>query len=354
MVKKGVAVLLLAACLIAAAWLIWQPPADIPLEDEVESQEQRGSWNDPVVLAVQKAGPATVKIETVARVVIDQFFFQTLEEQQGIGSGVIYRDDGYILTNHHVVADADQILVRLPDGRSFPAEITGTDELSDLAVLKIDAQDLPTASLGDSDELRVGQPVVAIGNPLGQDNTVTTGVVSATNRDLLVDPEGNRFLEGMIQTDAAINPGNSGGPLVDLNGQVIGINTAIIAQAQGIGFAIPATTAKLIADQIIEHGKPLRLGILGGSLYPALAETIRRETKAKIAVERGAFITRVIEDSPADAAGLKPGDIIVAVNSQEIAGMREVRDAVQRTGFGGIMQLEYYRGEERQQAEVRF
>lgn len=119
MVKKGVAVLLLAACLIAAAWLIWQPPADIPLEDEVESQEQRGSWNDPVVLAVQKAGPATVKIETVARVVIDQFFFQTLEEQQGIGSGVIYRDDGYILTNHHVVADADQILVRLPDGRSF-------------------------------------------------------------------------------------------------------------------------------------------------------------------------------------------------------------------------------------------
>lgn len=352
MVKKGVAVFLLVVCVVAFAWLL-QPPADLPLEDEVESQEQRGNWNEPVVQVVQKVGPATVKIETLAKVVIDQFFFQTLEEQQGIGSGVVYRADGYILTNQHVVADADQIIVRLPDGRSFPAEIVGSDELSDLAVLKIDAQDLPTANFGNSDEIRVGQQVVAIGNPLGQDNSVTTGVVSATNRDLLVDPERNRYLENMIQTDAAINPGNSGGPLVDLNGQVIGINTAIIAQAQGIGFAIPATTAKLIADQIIEHGKPLRLGVLGGSLYPALAETIRKETNVKLAVERGAFITRVIQDSPADAAGLRPGDVIVAVNGQEIAGMRELRDAVQRTGFGGILQLEYYRGEERQQAEVR-
>jgi len=352
MVKKGVAVFLLVVCVVAFAWLL-QPPADLPLEDEVESQEQRGNWNEPVVQVVQKVGPATVKIETLAKVVIDQFFFQTLEEQQGIGSGVVYRADGYILTNQHVVADADQIIVRLPDGRSFPAEIVGSDELSDLAVLKIDAQDLPTANFGNSDEIRVGQQVVAIGNPLGQDNSVTTGVVSATNRDLLVDPERNRYLESMIQTDAAINPGNSGGPLVDLNGQVIGINTAIIAQAQGIGFAIPATTAKLIADQIIEHGKPLRLGVLGGSLYPALAETIRKETNVKLAVERGAFITRVIQDSPADAAGLRPGDVIVAVNGQEIAGMRELRDAVQRTGFGGILQLEYYRGEERQQAEVR-
>lgn len=352
MVKKGVAVFLLVVCIVALAWML-QPPADIPPGGEAESQEQRGSWNDPVVIAAQKVGPATVKIETLAKVVIDQFFFQTLEEQQGVGSGVIYRDDGYVLTNHHVVAVADQILIRLPDGRSFPAEIVGSDELSDLAVLKIDAQDLPAAKLGDSDEIRVGQPVVAIGNPLGQDNTVTTGVVSAVNRDLLVDPEQNRYLEGMIQTDAAINLGNSGGPLVDINGQVIGINTAIIAQAQGIGFAIPATTAKLVADQIIEHGRPLRLGILGGSLYPALAETIRKETNVQIAVERGAFITRVIQDSPADKARLKPGDIIVAVNGQEIAGMRELRDAVWSTGFGGILQLEYYRGEERQQADVR-
>ncbi|HHT36042.1 MAG: S1C family serine protease [Candidatus Wallacebacter cryptica] len=352
MVKKAAVVFLLVVSIVSFGWLLRQP-AQIPIEDGVESQEQRGNWEEPVVRVVQNVGPATVKIETSAKVVVDQFFFQTLEEQQGIGSGVIYRADGYILTNHHVVADADQITVRLQDGRSFTAEIVGSDELSDLAVLKIEAQDLPVVSLGNSNEIRVGQQVIAIGNPLGQDNTVTNGVVSAVNRDLLVDPENNRYLEGMIQTDAAINPGNSGGPLVDLNSQVIGINTAIIAQAQGIGFAIPSSSAKLIADQIIEHGKPLRLGVLGGSLFPALAETIRDQTDVKIAVERGAFITRVISDSPADKAGLRAGDIIVAVNGQEIAGMRELRDAVQNTGFGGILQLEYYRGEERQQAEVR-
>lgn len=352
MVRKAAVVFLLVVCIVSFGWLL-QQPGEIPMEDEVESQTPQGNWEEPGVRVVQNVGPATVKIETLAKVVVDQFFFQTLEEQQGVGSGVIYRSDGYILTNHHVVADAEQILVRLPDGRSFPAEIVGSDELSDLAVLKIDAQDLPVISLGNSDEIRVGQQVIAIGNPLGQDNTVTTGVVSAVNRDLLVDPENNRFLEGMIQTDAAINPGNSGGPLVDLNSQVIGINTAIIAQAEGIGFAIPAKTAKLVADQIIEHGKPLRLGVLGGSLFPALAQTIREQTDAKIAVERGAFITRVIRDSPADQARLRPGDIIVAVNGQEIAGMRELRDAVQETGFGGLLQLEYYRGEERQQAEVQ-
>ncbi len=352
MVKRGIAIFLLVVGIVSLAW-VFQKPADLPLEDEVESQESYGNWQDPVVQVVPNVGPATVKIETKANVVIDQFFFQTLEEQQGIGSGVIIRSDGYILTNDHVVADANEILARLPDGRSFTAEIVGRDDLSDLAVLKVDATDLPVVVLGNSDELRVGQQVVAIGNPLGQDHSVTTGVVSAVNRDLLVDPNNNRFLEGMIQTDAAINPGNSGGPLVDLNSQVIGINTAIIDQAQGIGFAIPASTAKMIADQIVEHGEPLRLGVLGGSLYPALAETIRSQTDTEVAVERGAFITRVIPESPADDSGLRAGDIIVAVNGQEIAGIRELRDGVQQTGFGGLLQLEYYRGEERQQVEVQ-
>lgn len=351
MVKRSVAILLFIACLVAFGWLL-QQPADIPLEDEVESQESK-NWEDPVVRVVENVGPATVKIETKTDVIVDQFFFQTLEQRQGIGSGVIYRADGYILTNNHVIADADEIIVRLPDGRSFSAEIVGRDELSDLAVLKVETSNLPVAKLGNSDELRVGQQVVAIGNPLGQDNTVTTGVISALNRDLLIDPKNNRYLEGMIQTDAAINPGNSGGPLVDLNSQVIGITTAIIEQAQGIGFAIPASSARLIADQIIEHGKPLRLGVLGGSLYPALAETIRQQTDYKLAVDRGAFVTRVVANSPAAQAGIRPGDIIVAVNGQEIAGMRELRDEVQRTGFGGKMQLEFYRGEQRQQTTVQ-
>ena len=217
----------------------------------------------------------------------------------------------------------------------------------------MEATDLPVAPFADSNELRVGQGVIAIGNPLGQDNTVTTGVVSALNRDLLVDPRENRFLEGMIQTDAAINPGNSGGPLIDYQGQVIGVTTAIIEQAQGIGFAIPSSTAKTIGDQIISHGRPLRLGVLGGSLTPALAKSIREQTNVELAVERGAFITRVLPDTPAAAAGLAQGDIITAVDGQEIAGMRELSDAVQRAGFGGTLQLAYYRGSARQQVEVK-
>lgn len=284
---------------------------------------------------------------------MDQFFFQQLERRQGIGSGVIYRDDGYILTNNHVVAGAEEIRVQLADGRSFAGTVVGGDPLTDLAVVKVEATDLPVAPFADSNELRVGQGVIAIGNPLGQDNTVTTGVVSALNRDLLVDPRENRFLEGMIQTDAAINPGNSGGPLIDYQGQVIGVTTAIIEQAQGIGFAIPSSTAKTIGDQIISHGRPLRLGVLGGSLTPALAKSIREQTNVELAVERGAFITRVLPDTPAAAAGLAQGDIITAVDGQEIAGMRELSDAVQRAGFGGTLQLAYYRGSARQQVEVK-
>ncbi|HAN95751.1 MAG TPA: hypothetical protein DCQ17_09260 [Firmicutes bacterium] len=344
-----------AALLVLAGLLLWSvfSPPEMPLsEPEVESKEPKGSWEEPVVQVVQQVGPSTVKIETTREVLVDQFFFQQLERRQGIGSGVIYREDGYILTNHHVVAGAEQIRVQLADGRSFTGTVVGGDPLTDLAVVKVEAQGLPVASFGDSNELRVGQGVIAIGNPLGQDNTVTTGVVSALNRDLLVDPRENRYLEGMIQTDAAINPGNSGGPLIDYRGQVIGVTTAIIEQAQGIGFAIPSSTAKAIGDQIISHGRPLRLGVLGGSLTPALAQSIREQTGMELAVERGAFITRVLPDTPAEAAGLAQGDVITAVNGQEIAGMRELRDAVQQGGFGGKLQLAFYRGASRQQVEV--
>lgn len=342
--------------LVLAGFLVWSifSPAEAPLsETPAESQEPRGNWEEPVVQVVQKVGPATVKIETTREVLVDQFFFQQLEQRQGIGSGVIYRDDGYILTNHHVVSGAEEIRVQLADGRSFTGKVVGGDPLTDLAVVKVEAQDLPVASFADSNELRVGQGVIAIGNPLGQDNTVTTGVVSALNRDLLVDPRENRYLEGMIQTDAAINPGNSGGPLIDYQGQVIGVTTAIIEQAQGIGFAIPSSTAKAIGDQIISHGRPLRLGVLGGSLTPALAKSIAEQAGIKLAVNRGAFITRVLPDTPAAAAGLDQGDIITAVNGQEIAGMRELRDAVQQAGFGGTLTLAYYRGTEQRQAEVK-
>lgn len=341
---------------VLALFMIWSifSPVEAPLsETPAESQEPRGNWEEPVVQVVQKVGPATVKIETTREVVVDQFFFQQLEERQGIGSGVIYRPDGYVLTNNHVVSGAENITVKLADGRSFPGTVVGGDPLTDLAVVKVEAQDLPVASFADSNELRVGQSVIAIGNPLGQDHTVTTGVVSAVNRDLLVDPRENRYLEGMIQTDAAINPGNSGGPLIDLSGEVVGVTTAIIEQAQGIGFAIPSTTAKAIGDQIISHGKPLRLGVLGGSLTPALARSLREQAQIEVAVERGAFLTRVLPNSPAAAAGLAQGDIVTAVDGQEIAGIRELQDAVQRAGFGGKLQIVYYRGAEERRAEIQ-
>jgi len=342
----------LACLVILTAWFTFSPGRDVgPGEGTVESQEQ-GNWNEPIVQVVERMGAVTVKIETVREVLVDQFFFYEVKQQKGVGSGVIYREDGYILTNNHVVEGAEEIVVRLPSGQSYRGEVVGRDSLSDLAVLKVEAGGLPTAVIGSSDDLRVGQTVIAIGNPLGQDQTVTTGVISALNRDLLVDPENNRYLEGMIQTDAAINPGNSGGPLLNQAGEVIGINTAIIQQAQGIGFAIPIKTATTVADQIIEHGRPLRLGVLGGSLTPALAAAIREQTGLELAVERGAFITRVIPDTPAEKAGLAQGDVITAVNGEEIAGMRELRDAVQQAGFGGKLTLTYYRGRSQRQAEA--
>lgn len=345
----GVTVLSL---IVLFVWSVLSP-VEAPLsESPVESQEARGNWEEPVVRAVEKVGPATVKIETTQEVVVDQFFFHQLQQRQGVGSGVIYREDGHILTNNHVVANVENIRVQLADGRSFPGTVVGRDPLTDLAVVKVEAKDLPVAKLGNSNELRVGQIVIAIGNPLGQDHTVTTGVVSAVNRDLLVDPQQNRYLEGMIQTDAAINPGNSGGPLINQNGEVIGVTTAIIEQAQGIGFAIPATTARLIGDQIIEKGVPLRLGVLGGSLTPALAKSIQEQTNVTLGTDRGAFLTRVLPNTPAAKAGLQQGDIVTAVDGQEIAGIRELRDLVQKAGFGGKLTLTFYRGTARDQVQV--
>jgi S1-C subfamily serine protease len=336
--------------------MIWSilSPAEAPLsETPVESQEPVGNWEEPIVQAVSKAGPATVRIDTTREILVDQFFFQQLQEQRGIGSGVVYREDGYILTNHHVVADAEDIVVELADGRRFSGEVIGSDSLTDLAVVKVEAEGLQVASFADSNELRVGQVAIAIGNPLGQSHTVTTGVVSAVNRDLLVDPNENRYLEGMIQTDAAINPGNSGGPLINQGGEVIGVTTAIIEQAEGIGFAIPSTTAKAIGDQIISHGRPLRLGVLGGSLTPSLTKSLRDQAGVEVAVERGAFLTRVLPGTPGAEAGLSQGDVVTAVDGQEIAGMRELQDAVQKAGFGGSLVLTYYRGQAMHQANVQ-
>ncbi|MCM8800077.1 MAG: Do family serine endopeptidase, partial [Candidatus Omnitrophica bacterium] len=259
-------------------------------------------------------------------------------KQVALGSGVIINSEGYILTNEHVISGADKITVTLPDGREFKAEIKGKDVRSDLAVIKINATDLPIAPLGNSDELKIGQWVVAIGNPFGfalqtSEPTVTVGVISALHRSLGRTLQRDRDYNDLIQTDAAINPGNSGGPLVNIKGEVIGINVAIFSTTggyQGIGFAIPINTAKRILKRLIE-GKKILYGWLGVSVQNLDEKMVKyfglREKK-------GALVAEVLKDSPAQKAGIKEGDVIVRFNNQEIKNIRELINLVSNTEVG--------------------
>ncbi len=258
--------------------------------------------------------------------------------QQGLGSGVIVSPEGIIVTNSHVVKDADEITVNLSDKRSFKAKVIGADPESDIAVIKIDAKGLPTATLGDSSKLRVGELVMAIGNPFGLNRTVTSGIVSATGRTNV----GIIDYEDFIQTDAAINPGNSGGPLVNINGEVIGINTAIASRSggyQGIGFAIPATSARLIMEDLVKDGK-VRRGLLGVNiqdLNESLAKSFGRTDT------NGALVSQVVEGSPAEKAGIKPGDIIVKFNDRDISGAAELKNLVGREKPDSTAKLSVFR-----------
>ena len=281
----------------------------------------------------------------------EDFFGQAPErefKQRGLGTGFIIDKNGHILTNHHVIADADEIMVDLPDGRSFKATVKGSDPRSDLAIVKIDAKDLPIAKLGNSDLLQVGEWVVALGNPFGHilkssEPTVTVGVVSALHRRLpTAGPGGQRGYLDMIQTDAAINPGNSGGPLCDLNGEVIGINVVIFSTSggyQGIGFAIPINLVKDILSDLIT-GKEIAYGWLGVSIQeitPDLAKYFNLEA------EKGALISEIFKDSPAEAGGLKPGDIITHVNGTEIIEVNDLLKEVSRTKVGKTVDVDVLR-----------
>lgn len=233
------------------------------------------------------------------------------EPVSGQGSGFIVGADGYIITNHHVVDNADKVLVKLEDGREFEAKVVGSDPRSDVAVIKINAQNLPTIELGNSDTLEVGEWVIAIGSPFGLSHTITAGIVSAKGRSSV----GINDYENFIQTDAAINPGNSGGPLVDLDGRVVGMNTAIFSRSggyMGIGFAIPVNMVQSIRNQLLKDGTVTRgyLGVLIQELTPELAESFSLKDK------RGILIAQITENSPAEAAGLKPGDIIIELDGQ--------------------------------------
>ena len=254
-----------------------------------------------------------------------KFFFgdQQDQAQMGLGSGVIVSADGYILTNNHVVEGADEIEVVLNDSRHARAKVIGTDPDSDLAVLKIDLDRLPVIVLGNSNALAVGDQVLAIGNPFGVGQTVTSGIVSALGRNQL----GINTFENFIQTDAAINPGNSGGALVDTNGNLLGINTAIYSRSggsMGIGFAIPVSTAKMVLEGIVRDGKVTRgwIGVEPNELTPELAQTFG------VQAEHGVIITGVLQNGPAARGGMKPGDVVVRVASQDVHNVAEMLSLV--------------------------
>lgn len=247
-------------------------------------------------------------------------------KQVSLGSGVIVDKDGYILTNNHVIKDAEEIKVKLSDKREFKGKVIGTDQKTDLAVIRIDANHLPVIKLGDSDKLKVGETVIAIGNPYGLNQTVTSGIVSATGRANV----GIADYEDFIQTDAAINPGNSGGALVNVKGELVGINTAIFSTSggyQGIGFAIPSNMAKVVMENLIQKGKVIR-GWLGVSVQPVTPELAKQ---FNLKEEKGALVGDVVEDSPAEKAGIQRGDVIFEYDGKEFDEPSNLRNMVANT-----------------------
>jgi Do/DeqQ family serine protease len=255
---------------------------------------------------------------------------------RGGGSGVILRSNGYILTNNHVVSEANRIDVRLRNGKRYPATLVGADSATDLAMLKIDARGLPQAEFASSEKARVGQFVIAIGSPFGLDYTVTTGVLSAKGRGGI----GANEIEDYLQTDASINPGNSGGPLVDLQGRVLGINTMIIGRGSGIGFAIPAEIAQRVASQLIANGSVKRawLGVSFQEITPELAAHFGGN------FDGGALVNVVVPGGPAEKAGLLSGDVITAIGDQQIREGHDLLRTVLRQGVGERLNLEVRRG----------
>src|SRR6266705_239411 len=274
------------------------------------------AYSRSVVSAVARVAPAVVNIDVKQRLNVSR----GAGEISGNGSGFIITPDGFILTNSHVVHAANSITVNLPDGREYPAQLTGDDPDTDLAVIRIDAPQLTHVRLADSESLRVGQLVIAIGNPLGFQASVTAGVISALGRSMY--SQSGRLIDNIIQTDAALNPGNSGGPLVNSAGEVIGVNTAMIRPAQGICFAIASNTARLVAGWLIRDGRIRRsyIGVAGQNV-----SVHRRFVRFyNLPLETGVLVVSVEKGSPAEHAGLREGDVIVAFNEQPIGSIHEL------------------------------
>ncbi len=319
------------------------------------------SRRTPVVRAIERVAPATVNITSTQEIrrgvnpffrsdpFFDEFFGRFLDRRpvQSLGTGLIISPEGHVLTNQHVLAGATQIHVVLSDGREFEGELIGADPETDLAVVQIRSREpLPFVELGSSDDLLIGETVIAIGNPFGLHHTVTTGVLSAENRSIR---SREREYHGFLQTDASINPGNSGGPLLNLDGEVIGINTAIFREAEGIGFAIPINRAKRVVDDLLAHGEviPVWLGLRLQHLTQALRDAFSTRARS------GVLITHVFDDSPADRANLRRGDILLELDGTKIGSTRNYFEVLAGLTDGDRARLAIDRGGERHQLDAR-
>ena len=299
----------------------------------------RTPFEDTVTKAVAKVSNSVLNISTI-KLVRDQLFH--VHPIGGIGSGVAVNEKGYIITNHHVIANSEQVDVTTVDGSKHQGVVVGSDPSTDIAVVKVDANNIPLAETGDSDKLEVGQFAIAIGNPfgflLGGGPTVTIGVVSALNRHIKLE---DKVYESLIQTDAAINPGNSGGPLLDSNGKVIGINTAVISQAHGIGFAIPINTVKSIISDLINYGHIMKpwLGIIAMDITDNISQYYN------LPVKSGVLIVKVVQGGPAQASDLSEGDIILTMDQQKITNLRDLQKIVKSKKIGSNIEILIRRGD---------
>ena len=320
---------------------------------------------------VNRVGDSVVRIDasrtvsTKAPAMFDDPFFRQFfgsqmpdlpqsQIQRGMGSGFVVSSDGLIITNAHVVEGSEEVEVTLKDGRTFEGEVMGVDSMTDVGVIKIDAEDLPAVEIADSDGLQPGEYAIAIGNPLGLDNTVTTGIVSGTGRSSAQVGVGDKRIN-FIQTDAAINPGNSGGPLLNAKGEVIGVNTAIIQGAQGLGFAIPINQARDVADRLVANGKVDHpyLGIQMAQITPEFHERLKASGESsKITEKEGVVIVDVVADSPAEKAGLKVGDTIKEVDGESVSKPDEIQKLVQNTRVGDELPVELVRDGKKVNMEI--
>jgi len=355
---------LILVALVAGAAGGYFAALSMPKKEEVRVERYEvvnitGSLDEVVNRAYQRVSPSVVHITST---VLKRGFFFEVIPQRGTGSGILVSSDGYVLTNNHVIENADQIEVTLSNGERYEAELVGSDPANDIAVIRLlnPPDNLPVAPLGDSSKLRIGEFVIAIGNPFGLDRTATLGIISSLNRSIR---SGKGYvMHGLIQTDASINPGNSGGPLVNLQGEVIGINTAILTTSGGsigIGFAIPINRAREIMQRMIEEDREIErrpwLGISGVTVTEELARVLN------LPVKEGAMVVEVVPGSPADRAGLRAGevqiiyrgyiltiggDIIVEIDGEKVDSMERLVDIISRKKVGQEIEITFVRGGE--------